>query len=180
MSSTPGDFVPVPLRLRDGRRVTVRPVRPEDREEMKAVMQRLSAESRYSRFMSPLRELPPRMLERAVHPAPDRELQLVAVVREETRERIVAGARYSAAPGNRECEFAITVDDDWQGAGLARRLLEALMASARARGYERMEGYILASNSRMLGLAQRLGFERVASPEDPTVRLVRRGLACAR
>jgi hypothetical protein len=36
-----------------------------------------------------------------------------------------------------------------------------------------MEGFILASNTRMLGLAQRLGFVRVASPEGPAVALVR-------
>ena len=177
MSSTPGGFVPVRLQLRDGRSVAVRQVRVEDREALQALMQRHSAESRYARFMSALRELPLRMLERAVHPAPDRELQLVAVVNEGVRESIVAGARYAAAPGSRDCEFAVTVEDVWQGVGLARQLLGTLMASAHARGFERMEGYILASNSRMLGLAQRLGFERVAYPEDPTVHLVRRTLA---
>jgi hypothetical protein len=40
-----------------------------------------------------------------------------------------------------------------------------------------MEGYILASNAPMLGLAQRLGFTRVESPEEPTVHLVRRDLS---
>jgi hypothetical protein len=36
-----------------------------------------------------------------------------------------------------------------------------------------MEGYILASNARMLGLAKRLGFAEVESPEGPSVRMVR-------
>jgi L-amino acid N-acyltransferase YncA len=62
------------------------------------------------------------------------------------------------------------------GLGLARRLLETLIESARARGFERMEGYILATNTRMLGLAKRLGFAEMASPEGPTVRMVRRDL----
>lgn len=140
-------------------------------------MERLSAESRYSRFMSPLRELPPRALDRITHPEPERELQLVAVALDGARERIVGGGRYSAAPGSSDCEFAVTVIDEWQGLGLARRLLEALMANARARGFERMEGYILASNSRMLGLAKRLGFERMASPEGPGVCMVTRNLS---
>jgi L-amino acid N-acyltransferase YncA len=65
------------------------------------------------------------------------------------------------------------VVDDWQGVGLARQLLEVLMRAARARGFEHMEGYILASNAPMLGLAKRLGFARVESPEGPTVQLVR-------
>jgi hypothetical protein len=50
------------------------------------------------------------------------------------------------------------------------------MRTAHARGFARMEGYILASNATMLGLAKRLGFATVTSPEGPTVRLVRRDL----
>lgn len=165
------------VRLRDGRIVTVRAVRPGDREAVRAVVERLSAEARYSRFMSALRELSPRMLEQAVNPDPTRELQLVAVHSDGFRQVIVGGARYSAAAGSKDCEFAVTVVDDWHGVGLGRRLLEALMRAAQARGFERMEGYILASNAPMLGLARRLGFARVENPEDPEVRVVRRNLS---
>jgi len=172
-----GGFVPHDVELRGGRRVTLRAVRLQDKEEMQAFLKRLSEQSRYSRFMTPLRELSPGMLDRAVNPEPGRELQLVADCGEGAQPRIVGGARYSAAAGSKDCEFALTVADDWQGLGLARRLLETLMGAARAAGIERMEGYILASNSRMLGLARRLGFERVESPEGPTVHLVRRDLA---
>ena len=170
-------FVTRDVELRGGRRVTLRAVRPEDKDEVQAFLKRLSEQSRYSRFMAPVRELSPTMLERAVSPDPGRELQLVALGGEGQRQTLVGGARYSAAAGSKDCEFALTVADDWQGLGLARRLLETLMDSARAAGFERMEGYILASNARMLGLARRLGFERVESPEGPAVHLVRRDLA---
>jgi GNAT superfamily N-acetyltransferase len=172
-----GGFVPLDVELRGGQRVTLRAVRPQDKDEVQAFLKRLSEQSRYTRFMAPLRELSPGMLDRAVNPEPGRELQLVAVCGDGPRPAIVGGARYSAAAGSKDCEFAITVADDWQGVGLARRLLETLMDAARAAGIERMEGHILASNSRMLGLARRLGFERVESPEEPTVRLVRLDLA---
>jgi len=169
-------FLPVELHLRDGRRVVLRVVRPEDRDALQAAIKRLSSEARYTRFMSPLLELPPKMLERAVNPEQGRELQLVAVAGDASQQEIVGGARYSAAAGSTECEFALAVAGDWQGVGLARQLLEALIGAARARGFECMEGYILASNARMLGLAKRLGFSRVESPEGPTVHLVRRNL----
>jgi RimJ/RimL family protein N-acetyltransferase len=167
------EFNPVDLRLRDGRRVTLRAVRPQDKVELQAALKRLSAESRYARFMSPLRELSPQMLERATNPEESRDLQLVAVAREGVQEKIIGGARYAAGAGSMNCEFAVAVTDEWQGLGLAHQLLEALMRTAHARGFERMEGYILASNARMLGLAKRLGFVEVASPEGPTVRMVR-------
>jgi len=170
------EFIPVDLQLRDGRRVSLRAVRPQDKEALQAAIKRLSPESRYARFMSPLRELTPKMLERAANPDPDYELQLVAVCGGGPQETIVGGGRYCGSAGSTECEFALAVADAWQGLGLARRLLESLMRAARARGMERMEGYILASNSRMLGLAKRLGFAEAASPEGPSVRLVRRDL----
>ncbi len=170
------DFEPVDVELRDGRRVRLRAVRAEDADKLQAALRRLSAESRYSRFMSAMRELSPQMLERATRPEADREMQLVAVVGEGEGEKIVGGARYAAAAGSTDCEFAVAVVDDWHGLGLARRLLEALIEAARARGFKRMEGYILATNAPMLGLARRLGFATVESPEGPAVRLVRRNL----
>ena len=171
------DFDPVDVELREGRRVRLRAVRADDKERLQAAIRGLSAESRYSRFMSPLRELSPQMLERAARPDADRELQLVAVVGEGEQEEIVGGARYAGPPGSTDCEFAIAVVDEWHGFGLARQLLEALMRAARARGFTRMEGYILATNAAMLGLAKRLGFVPLESPEGPSVRKVRCNLA---
>jgi GNAT superfamily N-acetyltransferase len=159
--------------LRDGRRLTLRAVSPDDKDKLQAAVRRLSVESRYSRFMSAVRELSPSMLEWATRPAPDRELQLLAVSGAGPDEIIVGGARFSAAAGSKDCEFAVALADEWHGQGLARQLLEALMGAARARGFARMEGYILASNASMLGLAKRLGFAEVESPEGPSVCLVR-------
>jgi GNAT superfamily N-acetyltransferase len=170
------EFTAVTWQLAGGRRVTVRAVRPDDRERLQCAVRGLSDDSRYSRFMSFMRELSPALLDQATQPAAERELQLVAVAGDGDEATIVGGARYSAAAGSRTCEFAVALADDWHRLGLARRLLEALIDSARARGFEQMEGYILAANSSMLGLARRLGFTPVEYPEDPTVRRVRRDL----
>lgn len=167
------DFQPQAARLRDGTRVTVRAIRADDADRLQAAIHALSAESRYSRFFSPLQELPPQLLERATHPDTKGELQLVAVAGSGSEEEIVGGARYGATATDGDCEFAVAVVDAWHGRGLARLLLEALMRAARARGFAWMEGYILASNAAMLGLAKRLGFVTVESPEGPSVCLVR-------
>ena len=159
--------------LKDGRRVVLREIRADDADRMQAALRAMSDESRYTRFMSAVRELPPKMLDRATHPVAGREFQLVAVVGEGAQQAIVGGARYAAAAGSRDCEFALAIIDSWQGQGLARQLLETLMKLAGERGFERMEGYILPSNAPMLGLARRLGFASVANPEDPGVETVR-------
>lgn len=167
-------FEPVDLVLRDGRRVTVRAVRDDDKAAMGEAFLHLSTDSRYSRFMAPVRDLSPAMLESATHVRDQRDLALVAVAGE--AEAIVAGARYAADPAGDDCEFAVTVTDEWQGAGLARQLMELLMASARARGFHTMEGFILTSNAGMRGLARCLGFSDQPMEGDATVRLVRRRL----
>jgi acetyltransferase len=172
-------FRPLAVRLRDGTEVTLRAIRVDDADRLQTAILSLSAESRYSRFFSPIRKLSPQLLDRATHPDPKVELQLVAVTGTGPEETIVGGARYAATGTEGDCEFAVAVVDEWHGRSLARCLLEALMRAARDAGLARMEGYILATNSRMLGLAKRLGFEKVASPEGPAVCLVRRDLGTA-
>jgi len=169
--------LPMQARLRDGREVIVREIGAQDEKEIVEAFERLSAESRYTRFMIPLRELSPRMLAAATHPVPGRDVALVAVSGEGEDEDIVAGARYVGAPGSDTCEFAVTVADDWHGLGLAGRLLEILIASARARGLRCMEGQVLAINTPMRRLAKRLGFSDRQCPDDAALRLVSLSLA---
>lgn len=160
------------VELRAGRSVTVRAIRPEDKDEFEAAFDRLSPAARYSRFFMPLRELPDKMLDDATNPSPDRTVALVALDGEGDAAHIVGGARFGFAPAGEACEFAVTVDGDWQGVGLARRLMEELIALARARGLRRMEGFVLPDNTGMRGLAARLGFTDVICPDDRTLRLV--------
>jgi RimJ/RimL family protein N-acetyltransferase len=169
--------LPMPATLRDGREVILREIGAQDEKEIVDAFQRLSAESRYTRFMIPLRELSPRMLAAATHPVPGRDFALVALKGEGEDEDIVAGARYVGAPGSDTCEFAVTVADDWHGLGLAGRLLEILIASARERGLKCMEGEIFAVNTPMRRLAKRLGFSDRQCPDDAALRLVSLSLA---
>jgi L-amino acid N-acyltransferase YncA len=180
--STNEDFTPISVTLRDGRRVTLRSIRPDDGDAMQVAMGRLSGEARYMRFMAALKELSPDMLNRAVNPVAGRDLALVALADaagEEAGRRIVAGARYIAGPDLQTCEFGIAVTDDWCGAGLASRLMRELIHSARARRLKGMEGFILSVNTPMRKLAKRLGFQATASSDEPGVVRVWLDLDCA-
>jgi acetyltransferase len=157
------------LTLRDGTRVRVRPIRPEDAELELRFFQKLSERSRYHRFMQHLPELPPRMLARFTQLDYDRELALVAIHKNE----FVAVGRYAPNPDGRTAEFALTVADEWQRKGLGSALLERLCQAARDAGYEALYGYVLADNHEMLQLAQRLGFEEVGR-DTAEVTVVRR------
>jgi L-amino acid N-acyltransferase YncA len=58
-------------------------------------------------------------------------------------------------------EFSIYVDAQAQGRGLGRRLLDALVAAARERGYWKLVSRIFPFNTASLALCRRCGFREV-------------------
>jgi len=160
--------------LFDGRRVHVRPIRARDAAMTQDFVRHLSPDSRYARFMVTLRELPPGKLRYLTDVDYEHHLALVATVDQDGRELEVGAARYVVDPDGKTCEFAITVDDAWQGSGVAGVLMFALMDAARARGLQVMEGLVLSTNHKMLKFAHQLGFSQHRNPDDPdTVRVER-------
>jgi acetyltransferase len=142
------------LALRDGTRVRVRPMRPEDAALEKRFFAGLSERSRFQRFMQFLPQLPPALLARFTQLDYDRELALVAL----SAGEFVGVGRFAPNADGRTAEFALTVGDAWQGKGLGRGLLERLCTAAKGAGYEALYGHILDANRDMLDLAANLGF----------------------
>lgn len=171
-------YRPRRLGLRDGREVMLRAIVASDAPEIVKAFERLSADSRYYRFMLHKRQLSPAALERGVHPRPGSDFVFVATVPASGGFDIVGGAQYVRAQegDGGTCEFAITVAEDWRECGLATALLRSLVRRARRDGYRTMEGLVLAENAPMLALARRLGFAAEPVPDDATVIRVRRAL----
>jgi len=153
------------LKLKDGRILRVRPIRPEDAVAERAFVSGLSDETRYRRFMHHLHDLTPQMLARFTQVDYDRELALIAL-QGKRPERIVAVARYVANPDAESAEFAIVVADALQGHGLGRALMRLLIACARRRGFRRLVGTVLATNASMLAMIAGLGFVSKPDPND--------------
>ena len=167
--------------LRDGGAYTVRPVRPDDAPMMQALVQGLSPQSRYFRFISSMVELPSSMLARFALIDYDREMALVAVCKERKvgvdgsvteTQRMVGVSRYVTNPDSTTCEFALVVADDFSGHGMGSRLMLSIMVVARDRGLEQIEGLVLANNSGMLRLMRSLGFAIKPYTEDPDFKMV--------
>ncbi|MFV0663211.1 GNAT family N-acetyltransferase [Denitromonas sp.] len=157
--------------LPDGTDVTIRAIKPEDADLEVNFVRKLSAETKYFRFMNTMRELPPAMVVRLTQIDYDREMAFVATVTEDGQETEIGVCRYAVNPDGESCEFAVVVADDWQHRGLARRLMGVLIETARNRGLVYMNGVFLANNDRMLRFVQSLGFVLSSDPEDSTVKL---------
>lgn len=164
------------------RLVRIRPMRADDKPLEAAFVRHLSATARYQRFMVTMRELPEAKLDYLTAVDQVRHVALVATIDADVdagieapgRELEVGVARYIVDAGGAACEFAVVVDDQWQGSGLAGILMHRLIAIARERGLARMEGLVLKANTGMRKLARQLGFEETSDPQDKdTVRVSR-------
>jgi len=145
-------------RLKDGTRVILRTTRSGDSELLQELVRGLSVKTRYQRFFSPIHELTPRMLDRFTRNAPEEAMTVIAVVQQDGREVAIAMAQYVADPYPERCDFGIVVADAWQRSGLGRKLLESLICMARAAGFARIEGDVLAENLPVHRLMLDMGF----------------------
>lgn len=148
-------------RLHDGTELQVRVIEPDDKGAIAAGFDRMSPESRYRRFFSPLNRLS------------DADLRYLTEVDHHDHEAVVAispdgepvgVARYVRGPDPSSAEVAVTVVDEWQGKGAATLLLELLVKRARAEGIERFVAVILEENEGAIELFKNL------APGDPRPR----------
>jgi acetyltransferase len=162
--------------LRDGRRLLLRPIVPEDEPALNRAFATLDPDEIRNRFLQPLRTLHHMLAARFTQLDYDREMALVLT--EDGipgKQDIHAVVRLSADPDNEEAEFAIIVHHDMAGQGLGRLLMDRILAHARARGIAMVWGVTLRDNRRMRALARTTGFSQSTDPDDPSlVRLVLR------
>jgi len=143
-------------RLRDGREIVVRPIRPDDRAELAAGMTRLSPESRYRRFFTPTEGLSASALRYLTEVDHHDHEALVAL--EPGTERGIGVARYVRSRQDPElAEVAVAVEDSWHNRGVATALLGRLTQRAREVGVRRFSAEILSDNQPMLDLIDELG-----------------------
>ncbi len=151
--------------LRDGTRLFIRPMRPEDAEGIARQFPHLDAEDVRRRFLAPMKVPPPALLARMTRIDYDRDMALVAFA-DAARDVPLASVRLDAEPDRARAEFAIFVGHAMKGRGLGRALMAAIIAHARTSGIGEVYGTILADNAPMIALARKLGFTIAHDPDD--------------
>jgi len=142
--------------LRNGSRMRVRPIRPDDAARLQALYARLSFDTVYHRFFAPKRTLPAALALELATLDHNRRLALVAAPDDGVDPPLIAVARYAVIPdGTDAAETAMVVEDAWQRLGVGTRLLHDLLQAAEARGIRTFRADVLATNQRMLRLLRR-------------------------
>jgi GNAT superfamily N-acetyltransferase len=133
--------------------LATRPVRPDDEARFRRLWPRLSRDTVYRRFHAPLHGLPAATVRRLVEVDHDLREAVVA----ELGDEVVGVARYDRSPADpSNAEFAVVVEDAWQGVGVGRQLILELLRLAAERGVSTLTATVQADNDRMLGLIRRL------------------------
>lgn len=150
-----------------GEDYTVRPIRPEDAAAHTEFFSRLSPQDIRYRFFSAMRELSPEQTVRLTQIDYDWEMAFVAV--QDATGETVGVSRLACDQEGITGEFAVIVQQDMKGKGMAAHLMRRLIDWGRTRGLREIDGQILADNHPMLNFIRKLGFEVRRMPDDPEV-----------
>jgi acetyltransferase len=140
--------------LRDGARVSLRPIRPDNAPRLATAYQQLSTQSAYQRFFTGSRRLPPDWAHFLATVDYRRRLALIAERPTSGDMELLGVARYEPSHDDAP-EVAFVILDAWQNRGLGTVLFQALLEAAQARGLFRFRAWVLADNVRMFDLISR-------------------------
>jgi acetyltransferase len=165
-------IAPYPVELVEHRQVgeevfTIRPIRPEDAAAHTAFFSRLSPQDVRFRFFSAIRELSAEQVARLTQVDYDREMAFVAI--NEATGDTVGVSRLACEANGQSGEFAVIVQADMKGRGLASHLMRRLIDWARTRDLSEVVGQVLADNQPMLSFCRHLGFTIHRMADDPSV-----------
>jgi acetyltransferase len=142
--------------LRDETKVFLRPVKEMDGPLLSELFSKLSQASIILRFLSPLHNLPEKLVYQFSHVDYKKDFGLVALTDVGNSSPIIGVGRYAYDSESERPELAVVVMDDWQGKGLGSILLSRVIDIGRENGFSRFGALINAENQTMMNIFKRL------------------------
>lgn len=148
------------IKLNDGTEVLLRPIKPEDEGMWQDMFNTFSDEAVRFRFFRRIKDTPHKMRTRYCNIDYDREIGIVAEVKENGKKRILGVSRIIKQPGqNDEAEFALIVSDEWQRKGLGSDFVDFTIDIARDKEISKLTGIVLKDNIPMITLCKEKMFK---------------------
>ena len=144
----------------DGKTLTIRSIRSDDKAVLQEGMHHLSKESLYARFFTFKSELTDSELKYFTELDFVNHVALLATFNTTDGERPVGVGRYiipNKTPKENKAELAFTVDDEYQGLGIGTLLMKHLIIIGRANRIEKFVAYVMPDNRRMRDVLRRAG-----------------------
>lgn len=160
-----------------GNRILMRPIRPADEHLYGAFIDRLTPQDIRFRFLAPRKEFSHRFIARFTQIDYARAMAFVAL--NEAEDELLGVVRLAADADYRTAEFAIIVRSDLKGQGLGWLLMQHLIAYAEGEGLREITGQVLATNTTMLAMSEKLGFAVHGGSDDPGLREIALALPLA-
>jgi len=155
----------------DGGEMVIRPIRAEDAPALQRFIEGLDAATIRASFFETMKRLPPALVDRLTQIDYDRDMAFVALDKAaDPDEDVICGVgRMVILPGGAKGDYALTVSPAMISRGVARALMDELVAYARGRGLERLCGAELMDSAGLLGVARDLGGAVTQDAGDPTI-----------
>jgi acetyltransferase len=144
------------IETRDGWRVFVRPIRPEDEPLIHDFLRHVTSQDLRLRFFAPMKEFSHEFIARLTQLDYARAMAFVAF--DEATNELVGVVRIHSDSIYESGEYAILLRSDLKGRGLGWALMQLIIEYAKSEGLKRISGQVLQENSAMLNMCRELGF----------------------
>lgn len=143
-----------------GEMLTARPLEVTDKDRLVDAFEKLSARSRFNRYLTSVQHLSGSRLENLLDTGNPLNVSLVVTAERDgdpEAESVAVVRYYRYAEDSEEAELAITLSDSWQGFGLGKSLVLLLMQTAASNGIKRLVADVHVDNIPMKYLLRSMG-----------------------
>ncbi len=155
------------IEVKDGWRVFVRPIRPEDEPLIHELLRHVTSQDLRLRFFAPMKEFTHEFIARLTQLDYARAMAFVAL--DEVTNEMVGVVRIHSDSIYESGEYAILLRSDLKGRGLGWALMQLIIEYARSEGLKTISGDVLQENATMLEMCRGLGFDVKTDPVDPGI-----------
>ena len=156
--------------LRDGEKVLIRPLKPEDAALYPDFLAEVTADDLRLRFFVPMREVRPELINKLIHYDPNRAIAFIAIA--EASGRMLGVVRLHDDADGDGGEFAILLRSHLKGHGLGWLMMKHMIAYAQEKELQSVHGQVLAENTTMLEMCSELSFHVADDPDEPGMKVV--------